>query len=192
MHTPRRSLLRAALVLPVLPFAGPAGAQTVPLPPTPSCGPAPSPTAAQTEGPYFRPNAPERRDLVADAPNGRPILIGGFVTDARCMPLPGAVVEIWQADDRGAYDNAGFRLRGWQRADAEGRWTFATVFPGVYPGRTPHFHVKVRRPEGRTLTTQLYLPDEPGNRRDRLFDSRLQVRIEAADGRPFGRFDFVV
>ncbi len=73
-----------------------------------------------------------------------------------------------------------------------GRWVFDTVFPGVYPGRTPHFHVKVRRPEGRVPTTQLYLPDEPGNRRDRLFDARLQVRMKPLEGRPFGRFDFVI
>jgi protocatechuate 3,4-dioxygenase beta subunit len=192
MPAPRRALLRAALLLPALPFAGRAAADPALLPATPSCGAAPSPTAAQTEGPFFRPNAPERRALAADAPAGRPVTIGGFVTDARCAPLPGAVVEIWQADDRGVYDDAGFRLRGWQRADARGRWVFDTVFPGVYPGRTPHFHVKVRRPEGRVLTTQLYLPDEPGNRRDRLFDARLQVRMEPLEGRLFGRFDFVV
>jgi protocatechuate 3,4-dioxygenase beta subunit len=198
LNTHRRSILRASLLIPALTLGPVAGAQTATpqtatlLPATPSCGPSPERTAAQTEGPYWRPNAPERRDLASDAPGGRPLMIGGFVTDAACAPLPGAIVEIWQADDRGAYDNRGFRLRGWQRADALGRWTFTTIAPGIYPGRTPHYHVKVQRPGGRVLTTQLYLPDDPGNCRDRLFDARLQLRVQTTAEGPFGRFDFVL
>jgi hypothetical protein len=42
------------------------------------------------------------------------------------------------------------------------------------------------------LTTQLYFPDEPLNRRDGLFDQRLLMRVsEGSDGK-FGRFDFVI
>ena len=60
----------------------------------------------------------------------------------------------------------------------------ATIVPGGYPGRTRHFHVKVQRPGGRVLTTQLYFPGEPLNRRDGLFDERLLLRLAApASGR---------
>ena len=64
--------------------------------------------------------------------------------------------------------------------------------PAYYPGRTRHYHIKVQKPGGRIVTTQLYFPDDPLNRRDGLFDRRLVMRItDTADGR-FGRFDFVV
>src|SRR5580704_14481027 len=51
--------------------------------------------------------------------------------------------------------------------DGEGRYRFRTILPALYPGRTRHYHVKVQAPERPVLTTQLYLPDEPTNRRDR-------------------------
>jgi protocatechuate 3,4-dioxygenase beta subunit len=64
--------------------------------------------------------------------------------------------------------------------------------PARYPGRTRHYHIKVQKPGGRIVTTQLYFPDDPLNRRDGLFDRRLVMRItDTADGR-VGRFDFVV
>jgi protocatechuate 3,4-dioxygenase beta subunit len=74
----------------------------------------------------------------------------------------------------------------------EGRWWLSTIMPAAYPGRTRHYHVKVQRPGGRLLTTQLYFPGDPENRRDGLFSEKLQLAMgDSAAGR-FGRFDFVV
>ena len=53
-------------------------------------------------------------------------------------------------------------------------------------------HIKVQKPDGRIITTQLYFPDDPLNRRDGLFDPRLLMRIMDTAGGQFGRFDFVV
>ena len=64
--------------------------------------------------------------------------------------------------------------------------------PGVYTGRTRHFHVKAQAPRGRVLTTQLYFPDEAANRRDGIFDRRLLMRVENASDGKVGRFDFVL
>ncbi len=112
--------------------------------------------------------------------------------DRNCRPVPKALLQIWQADETGAYDNTGFTLRGHQYADDSGRWWFSTIVPAAYPGRTRHIHVKVQRPGGRVLTTQLYYPGEPLNHRDGLFNQQLLMRItDAADGK-FARFDFVV
>jgi protocatechuate 3,4-dioxygenase beta subunit len=133
-----------------------------------------------------------KRDLRADAPNGQPLTLVGFVVDTRCRPMPGALVEIWHADETGAYDNAGFRLRGHQFTDEAGRWGFTTIVPAQYPGRTRHYHIKVQRRGGNALTTQLYFPDEPRNRRDGLFDPRLTLRMSEDAGARIGRFDFVV
>ena len=67
-----------------------------------------------------------------------------------------------------------------------------SILPALYPGRTRHYHIKVQAPERPVLTTQLYFPDEPANRRDGLFRRDLAMRItEAPDGLA-ARFDFVL
>lgn len=162
------------------------------LPETPSCGADPAATIAQTEGPFYTARTPRKRSFRADA-QGEAITLIGFVTDRRCQPIANALVDLWHADARGDYDNSGFRLRGHQITDAQGRYVFETILPGLYPGRTRHFHVKVAVPGQRVLTTQLYFPDDArANSSDGIFDRRLLMRVEkAADGK-IGRYDFVV
>lgn len=196
MRPTRRSILATILTVPpaMLLRGGAAGAQdgALGLPLTPSCGDDPKPTVAQTAGPFYTPDSPLKRDLFADAPRGRPMTIAGFVVDARCKPLPGALVEIWHADEQGEYDNTGYRLRGHERTDDAGRWGFTTIETEPYTGRTAHYHFRVQAPGRRPLITQLYFPDNPGNRADRLFDSRLVLQMSQAAGRRVGRFNFVV
>jgi protocatechuate 3,4-dioxygenase beta subunit len=162
------------------------------LPETPACGPEPTVTIAQTEGPFFTPRTPRKRSFRADAP-GEPITLIGFVTDLRCRPIADALVDLWHADARGEYDNSGYKLRGHQLTDAQGRYVFETILPGLYPGRTRHFHVKVAVQGQRALTTQLYFPEETrANSADSIFDRRLLMRVQnAADGK-VGRYDFVI
>ena len=123
---------------------------------------------------------------------GQPIELVGFVLTRGCKPLAGALLDFWQADDKGRYDNSGFRLRGHQFTDAEGRYRLRSVVPGIYPGRTRHIHVKVQPRGGRVLTTQLYFPGEAQNRSDGLFRKELLVRTAKNAGWLAGRFDFVV
>jgi protocatechuate 3,4-dioxygenase beta subunit len=190
----RRKTLAGFLSASTLPMLGAsAGAQDGPkLELTPSCGDQPQVTPSQTEGPYFKSNSPLKRDLSADRPKGERMILAGLVLDRNCKPVAKALVSIWQADETGAYDNAGFALRGHQFSDDRGRYWFTTIIPAAYPGRTRHIHVKVQRPGGRVLTTQLYFPGNDLNRRDGLFDQKLLMRMtDASDGK-FGRFDFVV
>jgi protocatechuate 3,4-dioxygenase beta subunit len=171
-------------------LGAPALAQTT-RPPTPACG-AQGSTPSQTEGPYFKPSSPERVSLLEPEMRGRRLIVTGAVLSTDCKPLPRALLDFWQADAGGRYDNAGFRLRGHQLTDAEGRYRLETILPGVYPGRTRHIHVKVQAPNGRPLTTQLYFPGEAGNARDGIFDPALLVALaDAADGAT-ARFDFVL
>ena len=163
-----------------------------PLNPTPECHDGDAATQRQTEGPFFKPSSPERAELIEPGMAGQPIDLVGFVLTRACRPVAGALVDLWHADDRGEYDNSGFRLHGHQRADAEGRFRFRTIVPGAYEGRTRHFHVKVAPPAGRLLTTQLYFPGEPNNRRDGLFRKELLVRTAKNQGSLAGRFDFVL
>ncbi len=159
---------------------------------TPACHDGDEPTPRQTEGPFFKPRSPERADLIEPGMKGRPIELAGFVLDPACRPLAHALLDLWQADDAGDYDNAGFRLRGHQFTDAEGHYRFRTIVPALYPGRTRHFHLKVQPPGGRLLTTQLYFPDEPMNRRDGLFRKELLMRVAPASQDLDARFDFVL
>ena len=167
-------------------------AQGAELPPTPECRDAHDVTPRQTEGPYYTPNTPERANLREPGMKGTSVALGGLVLTRSCKPVANAIVDLWHADDAGAYDNAGFRLRGFVKTDAEGRYAFQTIVPGHYPGRTRHYHVKVQAPRAPLLTTQLYFPDEPGNARDFLYRKELLLRsAKVADGMA-ARFDFVV
>ena len=163
-----------------------------PLDLTPACHDGDAMTLAQTEGPYFKPSSPERIELIEEGMAGQPIELAGFVLTRSCKPLAGALLDFWQADDQGKYDNSGFRLRGHQFTDAEGRYRLRSIVPGVYVGRTRHIHVKVQPRGGRVLTTQLYFPGESLNRTDGLFRRELLMRTAKNAGSLAGRFDFVV
>jgi protocatechuate 3,4-dioxygenase beta subunit len=162
------------------------------LTPTPDCHDGDAPTPPEIEGPYFKTNSPLRSDLREPGMAGRPVDLSGVVLTRACRPVADALVELWHADDRGVYDNVGFRLRGHVSTDARGRYTFRTIFPGLYPGRTRHYHVKVQAPNRPVLTTQLYFPDEPRNRRDEFFHDELVMKIAAADDALRARFDVVL
>lgn len=131
----------------------------------------------QTEGPYYTPNAPSRRNVTQADTDGTSLVLTGMVLDAGCRPIAGAKLDFWQADGQGVYDNSGFRLRGTQRTSQTGTFRLATVIPGQYPGRTEHIHVKITPPGGRTVTTQLYFPGSSSNDSDGIYDSRMVVRI---------------
>ncbi len=145
---------------------------------TPPCGRS---TPPQIAGPFFTPQSPERSSLIEPSMKASRMRLMGQVVDAHCQPVPGALLDFWQCDDRGEYDNQGYRLRGHQVADRKGQFVLDTLVPGAYPGRTPHLHVRVQRRGGQILTTQLYLPGHPGNAGDFLFDPRLLMLARGSD-----------
>jgi protocatechuate 3,4-dioxygenase beta subunit len=173
----RRQLLGLALLLTPLLRPGYGLAQT--------CGVI---TPRQTEGPFFSPNSPKRTSLLEGKEKSR-LLVSGTVLSAQCKPVPNALLDFWHSDEEGAYDNRGFRYRGHQFADAQGRFRLETIVPAEYPGRTRHIHVKVQAPGKRILTTQLYFPGDPGNARDGLYQRELEMK-KGKDGE--ASFDFVV
>ena len=149
-------------------------------------------TVAQTEGPYFKTNSPERTSLVDDTTQGTLLTITGQVLGADGTPVANALVDVWQANASGAYDNSGYNLRGHQYTDANGYYTLTTVVPGLYPGRTRHIHVKVQAPNAPMLTTQLYFPGEAANASDPIFKRELVLRVrDGAEGKT-ATFDFVL
>ena len=162
------------------------------LPLTPACTDGDEPTEAQTEGPFFKTNSPERTNFQGDVTEGTKLVLAGAVLTTACRPVSRAKMELWHADNNGEYDNDGYRLRGHFFTDDQGRYEVRTIMPGIYTGRTRHFHVKVQPEGGRILTTQLYFPGEPGNSRDGIFDESLLMQVSDAGDAKAAAFDFVV
>ncbi len=138
---------------------------------------------AMTDGPFFVDARLHRSDLTAGTTRagvvkGSPLLLNidlAAVQPAGCQPVAGAHVDVWHADAGGDYSDVAngagpsstqgqMFLRGYQISDANGHVTFRTIYPGWYPGRTIHIHVKVRQfnAAGNTtseFSTQLYFDD---------------------------------
>ena len=197
----RRRLLALGLAIPPLGLAlagaesllDTVGAAAAPLQATPTCDDGDDPTPELTEGPYFSSGTPRRRSLVTQGMRGTRLTITGYVLTSACRPIKRAKLDFWQADANGVYDNHGYRLRGHQLTDSAGRWRLDTIVPGVYTGRTKHIHVKVQRPGGEVLTTQLFFPGVSANAGDGLYERDLLLRRWRRVGaRRTGRFDFVL
>lgn len=96
------------------------------------------PTGEMTLGPFFPREFAQGANVLAE--QGDVIEITGRVTQADGKPLDNLVLEIWQADDKGRFDNPGFF--GWGRAatDARGIFRFKTLKPGAYADRAPHIN----------------------------------------------------
>lgn len=147
-------------------------------------------TSAQALGPFYPVTLPADQDTDLTRIAGRAgralgqiIDVTGQVLNAEGAPVPGARVEIWQANSEGRYAHPGDRSKlpldpefqgyGVVTTDADGRYGFRTIKPAAYPTgegdwvRPPHIHFAVT---GRTerLITQMYFPGEPLNDVDRL------------------------
>jgi protocatechuate 3,4-dioxygenase beta subunit len=156
-------------------------------------------TPGQTEGPFYPTAFPADmdNDLVqvrgqAARAMGTVLHLEGRVLDLDGKPLQGALVEIWQCDAQGLYDHP--RQPGRERRDSafqgygrllvstDGRYSFRTLKPVAYAGRSPHIHFKVATANGRLLTSQFYIAGDPGNDRDGVFrgirDPRQRALVE--------------
>ena len=187
----RRGLIRSLLTLPFVAFfCSLSRART--LEPTPEAPDDDEPTPAQTEGPFYKPKTPKRASLIEKGFEGKKLIVEGQVLDTKGKPIAGALLDFWHCDATGEYDNAGYHGRGHQFADGDGKWKLETIVPGLYPGRTRHIHVRVQKPNGRILTTQLYFPGEAGNARDGIYDRRLLMKVSEKESAQVGSFNFVL
>jgi protocatechuate 3,4-dioxygenase beta subunit len=157
-----------------------------------------APTPQQTPGPFYPLSYPADadNDLVhvagqTEPAKGTVTRVAGRILDRAGRPLSGARVEIWQCDDNGRYhnvqDGGGGRQRddnfqGFGRTvtDVAGGYSFTTIRPVPYPGRTPHIHFAVAAPGLSPFVTQMYVAGEPLNERDSVLQG---VRDPAARAR---------
>lgn len=179
-------------------------------------------TENNVEGPFYSPGAP-----VLEAPyvlpkraelDGEKLVFSGTVRSTNGTPLPGAVLDVWQANGSGEYSNfmpgvPEFNLRGQLETDADGRFEFETVVPSFY-GLPPdsvtaqllkaigrdairpgHIHLKISHPDAQPLTTQIYIDGDPyidsdpvGAVKDELI---ITLQRDGGDGATCS-FDFVL
>lgn len=144
-------------------------------------------TPEQTEGPFYPDRLPADTDNDLIIVNGRATPAVGQIThlygrilDGRGRPIKGAVVEIWQVDHNGVYLHSADRharrdanFQGFGRfvTPASGEYSFRTIKPVPYPGRTPHIHFKVKVRSQSPFTTQCYVKGEPLNAGDFVLNS---------------------
>jgi len=151
-------------------------------------------TPEQTEGPYYIAGEKVRRNITEGRP-GTPLTLRLTVVDSRtCKPIKGAAVDIWHCDASGAYSGFGAGrssrtfMRGIQRTNASGVAIFKTVYPGWYPGRTVHIHVKVHVGGNVVHTGQLYFSDRVTDAvyRRKPYSNRPNRETRNADDSLFG------
>jgi protocatechuate 3,4-dioxygenase beta subunit len=195
----RRRFLRAVAVAAApFTFLGPVRSllgqaqNAIDLEPTPAVGDHLEPTREETTGPFFRPNSPLRKNFREAGVQGGPVRVSGFVLDIRGRPMPGALLDFWHANAEGQYDLQGFGCRGHQFSDTGGRYVLETVLPGLYPGRTRHYHVRLQAAHGPILSTQLYFPGEAQNASDSLFRPELLLKIKQTATVLLATFHFVL
>jgi len=153
-------------------------------------------TRADIEGPFFTPDSPARTNFLEDGVTGTRLFLRGRLLDASCAPIAGAVLDVWQADEAGAYDSVAFRLRGHQIVDADGRYELTTIVPGRYLNgaqyRPAHLHCKVYVEGVMVLTTQLYFEGDPYNEVDPWFSELTMLRPQSVADGLRADFDFSV
>lgn len=181
-------------------------------------------TGHQIDGPFYPLVPPVEQDAdLTQVPGGSGRAAGevieviGQVRDVKCQPVPGCIIEVWQANAHGRYAHPrdepkgrplDANFQGYARiaTDKEGFYRFLTIRPGSYAAigdwiRPPHIHLTVHAPFNPSLTTQMYFAGDPLNEKDLLQTelspeqrATLQVAFDTkrADGVRVGTFNLVL
>jgi protocatechuate 3,4-dioxygenase, beta subunit len=184
---------------------------------------------SEVTGPVFGHGmlGPHDNDLLLNArvdrdPIGERIIVHGRVIDEDERPVPGALVEVWQANAGGRYRHVNDRYvaaldpnfagLGRTISDGDGWYRFRTIRPGPYPWRNrvndwrpAHIHVSIfGRAFVQRLITQLYFEGDPLLRHDAIYNvipdagarDRLIARLDLGETLPLDtiayRFDIVL
>jgi protocatechuate 3,4-dioxygenase beta subunit len=107
---------------------------------------------------------------------GEVILVKGKVTDPFGVPISGAIIEIWQTNSAGKYQNlleknsnlidSHFNMSGKAITDNLGNYHFLTIMPGFYLNRAPHININIYHKDFDKIETEMYFEDHPSNLED--------------------------
>ncbi|MCH2196722.1 hypothetical protein [Kordia sp.] len=117
---------------------------------------------------------------------GTPILVSGTIYGEATSqtPIANVVLEIWHADDGGVYHSVGggnvsnyqpneITLRGFVVTDPQGRYSFQSIRPCLYPGRPRHFDYRITANGYQTLVTQIYFQNDPSTSNENIDSCRI-------------------
>jgi protocatechuate 3,4-dioxygenase beta subunit len=149
-------------------------------------------TEDNIEGPFYRPGAPFRAKITPPFEPGKVLVITGRVWgfDTK-KPLAGAVLDVWQANAKGRYDNDDpqkppakdvFVNRARLITDETGYYEYETIHPGAYQigpeaWRPSHIHYLIRHAGYKPLITQLYFKGDPHNKTDEFIKESLIIEV---------------
>jgi protocatechuate 3,4-dioxygenase beta subunit len=155
-------------------------------------------TPEATQGPFYFDPKLVRADITEGKPGAALALTLRVVEAETCAKLAGTRVDIWHSDGLGVYSGYAGQatgstpgetfLRGTQFTDADGAVRFDTIYPGWYPGRTPHIHFKVILDDKDRVTGQLYFADTIS---ERIYATRSPYRERKAERDTFNANDFI-
>jgi protocatechuate 3,4-dioxygenase beta subunit len=141
-------------------------------------------TPSDMLGPFYQEGAPFRGKVTPPLEAGDTLAITGRVWDYDSRePLSGVVLDLWQADIRGEYEDAeeNVRLRTRLTTDEEGYYEYETIYPGRYGTRPAHIHYMVRHPRYSKLVTQLYFRGDENNENEKI-EEALITDLEEVEG----------
>jgi len=162
-----------------------------------------NPTTTDILGPFYRPGSPMRSNIVPPNTAGEPFTVSGVVyqSDGR-KPMASALVEVWQCDEKGVYDNTSddYLCRGAVKTGADGKYMFKTIVPVPYQvggGHRPaHIHMRISSNDHQDLITQVYFKGDPHLDEDSSSSSPQAVNrileIENSGKGKFVTFDIVM
>ena len=122
-------------------------------------------TTVDILGPFYKPDAPFREDIIPPENTALPLIVQGKVFGDCETALKDAVAEIWNANAEGEYDNTTFKFRGRYKTGQDGSYRFKTIVPGRYLNgaeyRPSHIHFQITAPGYQVLVSQIYFKDDP-------------------------------
>lgn len=145
-----------------------------------------TPTTTDILGPFYRPGAPLRSNIIPAGSKGIPLNFSGIIfKDDGKTPLKNALVEIWQCDEKEVYDNTSddYRFRGAVKTGKNGRYEFKTIVPVPYKAnpdkedswRPAHIHMRVSSDQQQDLISQIYIQGDKYNKTDTYASSQEAI-----------------
>jgi len=156
-----------------------------------------TPTEDDVIGPYYRAGAPFRAKISPPMASGNVLLIAGSIWSfRRRRPISNCVLDVWQADAEGHYDNEDptqppsrsmFQSRARLLSGEHGGYELETILPGPYQmdattWRSPHLHFLVRAVGFKTLITQLFFEGSPYLDTDPFVKPSLIIKLADQSG----------
>lgn len=150
------------------------------------------PTFLDGGGPYYEPDTPFRENIAPEDHSGTVLKVTGKVLNSDCTSsVSGVIVDIWQANESGNYDDVWYRGR--VQTSADGSYTFTTVIPKGYGEgtafRPPHIHFKIWQESTEIITSQMFLPE---SRAQGIEEAYIMEVSQLEDGSFLGKHDIIL